>query len=62
MTEADFISVKIGATELTKDTDYTVTVGTPDASGNTSLTVEFKNFIEKKDLAGQTITYTYKAH
>ncbi len=61
MTEADFISVKIGATELTKDTDYTVTVGTPDASGNTSLTVEFKNFIEKKDLAGQTITYTYKA-
>lgn len=62
MIENDFISVKIGETELTKGTDYTVTVGTPDAeTGETSLTVEFKNFINQAANAGKTITFVYQA-
>lgn len=60
LTFNDDIVIKIGEDTLTKDTDYTVTIGT-DTAGNTTIEIVFKDFIQYKDAAGQDITITYSA-
>lgn len=57
------VEIKIGDNLLTKDSDYMVTQTPADpVPGNeTDLEIVFKNFITKKNLAGQTITITYSA-
>ena len=51
----DTMTVKIGDTTLTRDTDYTV-----EANGQ-NITIIFKNFIQYKDQADTAVTVTYSA-
>ena len=51
----DTMTVKIGDTTLTRDTDYTV-----EANGQ-NITIIFKNFIQYKEQAGAAVTVTYSA-
>lgn len=55
----DSITVKIGDTQLTKDTDYTVTTKAVD--NKTEVTIAFNNFISYATDAGKTITFEYSA-
>lgn len=55
------LSVTIGSSALTQDTDYTVTADT-EANGETGLKIVFKDFYEKnKNRPGAAITIQYKA-
>lgn len=57
----DSMSVKIGDTTLEKDTDYTVESSTNAATGETTITIVFKNFIQYKVQTGTAVTVTYTA-
>ena len=51
----DTMTVKIGDTTLTRDTDYTV------ETNGQNITIIFKDFIQYKDQAGTAVTVTYSA-
>ena len=51
----DTMTVKIGDTTLTRDTDYTV------ETNGQNITIIFKNFIQYKDQVGAAVTVTYSA-
>lgn len=56
--------ITIGNTELTKDTDYAITVSSTGtgAAKSTAVKIVFKDFLNKhKGSAGEKITITYKA-
>lgn len=57
----DSMTVKVGSTTLTKDTDYTVESSTDTTTGETTITIVFKNFIKYKEQAGADVTITYSA-
>lgn len=54
------VTITLGDTTLTKDTDYTVTA-TENADGTTSVEIVFKNFIQYKNAEKRNITITYSA-
>ena len=54
------VTITLGDTTLTKDTDYTVTA-TENADGTTSVEIVFKNFIQYKNAEKRDITITYSA-
>lgn len=59
--DVNSIAVTLGGTPLTKDEDYTVTIGTG-ADSATTLKIVFKNFIQYKvEDVGKQITITYDA-
>ena len=51
----DTMTVKVGDTTLTRDTDYTV------ETNGQNITIIFKNFIQYKDQVGTAVTVTYSA-
>lgn len=53
--DVDSIVVKIADSECKKDVDYTVAVV------NQTLTIDFKDFIQKRALAGKKVVITYSA-
>ena len=55
------VSVKIGDTGLTKDTDYTVEVTKWDKEKGQTVTIILKNFKQYKDEKGEKILLTYSA-
>lgn len=54
--DANSLAVSVGGTDLTADTDYTVTATTA-ASGETALKIVFNNFIQYAKDAAIVITY-----
>lgn len=59
---ADSVSIKVGDTQLTKDTDYTVTQEPAVADGGpTAVKIVFKNFIQYNDRTGEKIEIRYTA-
>ena len=60
LTFNDDVTVKIGDDTLTRGDDYTVTTAGGDGQ-ETSVRIVFKNFIQYKGQAGETITITYSA-
>ena len=61
LTYNDDVAIKIGESKLTKDDDFTITSSGGTSGTATQLEIVFKNFIAKKNLAGQAITITYSA-
>ena len=55
------MTVKVGNKTLEKDTDYTVKSSTDSTSGETTITIVFKNFIQYKEQTNADITVTYSA-
>ena len=55
------MTVKIGDTILVKDEGYTVESSTDAATGETTITIVFKNFIQYKEQVGTAVTVTYTA-
>lgn len=57
----DTMIITVGDKTLVKGTDYTVESSANSATGITTITIVFKNFIQYKAQAGTAITVTYTA-
>lgn len=57
----DSIAVKIGTTELDKDSGYTATSEKDEATGETKIKIVFKDFINHNNKIGQEVIITYTA-
>lgn len=55
------MTVKIGDKKLTKDIEYTLESSTDETTGETTITIIFKNFIQYKEQIGNAVTVTYTA-
>ena len=62
LTFNDDVAITIGTTDLTEDTDFTVTSSVDSSTGVTSIQIVLKDFLNKyKDQAGDDIAVTYSA-